>query len=496
MKKIINILLIAVVSSSMFFACSEDTMDDINKNVNNPLEMQTRLTVTDLMLASAFRTASDYAFYASVYIEHAVGTWNQTWNAEMRTGEPVSSSTYNNSWNGQYRNMYDLLKVIEICSDGGKEEGNFHTLGISQILLAYNLGQLTDLMGDVPWTEACQPGVIFQPKIDSQESIYAVVLKLLDDGIANLSKTTTWASLGTQDFVYAGNASRWIKAGYGLKARHLMRLSLRSPKYADVVSAVNLSFANAGEEMKMTYNGTTSRNPFARFYTDRMGHLSGSRSLREKLLLRNDPRKDKFWVYPDGSTGIDDLAVFVENGNSIQSQSQFARSALSSSTYAVAGVRNTAPTFMMSYHELMFVKAEAHVRLNQLTEAEAALKLAVRAAFAQVNNITGGLTEAMADEYFTADVKPLFDANPLAEVMTQKYISLFECEALEAYHDYRRCKAMNDGWINGFLKNGLQFPLRFTYGNSDVTTNKNIEQVFGDGSYVWKENVWWAGGSR
>ena len=494
MKKIATILLIAVVSS-LSFACSEDTMDDINKNVNVAEDMLTRLTITDMMLSSAFRTASDYAFYASIYIEHAVGTWNQTYQAEMRMTEPISASTYNNSWGSQYSDMKDLKKVIEKCSEGGSEAGNYHTLGIAQILLAYNLAQLTDLMGDTPWSEACQPGVIFQPKLDKQEAIYADVMKLLDDGIANLNKTTTWASLGTQDFLYAGNSSRWIKAGYGLKARALMRLSLKSPKYADVLTAVNLSFASAADEMIFKYNGSTTRNPFARFYTDRPGHLSGSRSLRAKLLERNDPRKDVFWVYPAGGS-LNNIEVFVENGNSTQDQNIFARSALSASAFATSTVRNTAPTFMMSYHELLFLKAEAHARLNQIAEAETTLKAAVRAAFAQVNNITGGLSQASADSYFENNVKALFDANPIGEIMTQKYISFFECEAVEAFSDYRRCKAMGDAWTNGFLKNPLQFPLRFTYGNSDVSTNKNVYDALGDGTYVYKENVWWAGGTR
>lgn len=494
MKKIANILLIAAVLS-LSFACSEDKMDEINKNVNNPIEMQTRLTITDMMLSSATRTASDYAWYASIYIEYHVGTWNQTYQAEMRINEPISASTYNNSWNSQYRNMYDLLTVIKKCSDDGSEKGNYHTLGIAQILLAYNLAQLTDLMGDVPWTESCQPGVIFQPKIDKQEAIYSDIFQLLDDGIANLGRTSAFASLGTQDFFYGGNASKWIKAANGLKARHLMRLSHRSPKYSEVLAAINLSFESADEEMRFTYNGSTTRNPFARFYTDRLGHLSGSRSLREKLLDRNDPRKDKFWVYPAGGS-IDNLAVFVENGNSSQDQNSYARSALSSSTFAQAGVRNTAPTFLMSYHELLFLKAEAHARLNQLPQAEATLQEAIKAAFAQVNNVTGGLTVENAENYYKTDVKPLFDVNPLGEIMTQKYLGLFEFEALETYHDYRRCKAMGDAWTTGFLKNPLQFPLRFTYGNSDVSANSNITEAFGTGQYVYSENVWWAGGNR
>ena len=79
--------------------------------------------------------------------------------------------------------------------------------------------------------------------------------------------------------------------------------------------------------------------------------------------------------------------------------------------------------------------------------------------------------------------------------MMQKYLGLFEGEAVETYNDIRRLRAMGDG---GFipLANPLRFPLRYTYGNSDVTTNYNILNAYGDGSYVFSENVWWAGGTR
>jgi len=40
------------------------------------------------------------------------------------------------------------------------------------------------------------------------------------------------------------------------------------------------------------------------------------------------------------------------------------------------------------------------------------------------------------------------------------------------------------------------FPKRFTYGSSDVTTNVNVREAYGDGRYVYSEDVWWAGGSR
>ena len=44
--------------------------------------------------------------------------------------------------------------------------------------------------------------------------------------------------------------------------------------------------------------------------------------------------------------------------------------------------------------------------------------------------------------------------------------------------------------------NSSKFPLRYSYGADDVTTNRNILDAYGTGAYVYTENVWWAGGNR
>lgn len=488
MKKNIFIAIISLGALFFTLSCSEDTMDDINKNINDPENMSSRLMLTDLMTTSAFSvTGSDLAFYSSLYIEHNVGIFNQMYNAEIRTGEPTSSTTYNNSWGAIYGTLRDLKIVIEKCSEGGEEEGNYHNLGIAQILSAYNLAILTDLMGDVPWTEALQPGVIFTPKLDSQESLYAEIFKFLDDGIANLSQKTTFPLLGAQDFIYGGNAAsiaKWIKFGYGLKARYTMRLSHKSPKYADVISFADKSFANRGEEAKFTYNGTSSKSPFNQFLADR-NYFGASKSLHQKLIDRKDPRDAKYFKPNTGQTEIE----FAPNGTPTQVQGR----------YGLSGLTNiTAPTFLMSYHEVEFLKAEAYARQGAATlpQAKEALKKAITAAFAKVNV---GLTAAEATKYFDDNVagKLTTPEATLAEIMVQKYLAFYEEEAVEAYNDYRRLKAMGNNFIQ--LSNPLNtnmFPLRFTYGASDVTTNENIRTAYGDGTYVYKENVWWAGGTR
>ena len=481
MKKVLYIFPLVILTFSLW-SCSESIMDEINKNVNDPSDMLSSLIITDAMTGTAFSLiANDFTFYASIYAEHNSGTWNQFYNADIRSAEPVASSTYNNSWVSAYSNLYMLKIVIEKCSEGGTEEGNYHTLGIAQILTAYNLAVLTDVMGDVPWTEALRPGEIFTPVLDKQEDIYEDIFNLLDDAIANLEEETIFPSLGLQDFIYGGDPDLWKKFAYGLKARYTMRLSLKSPDYADVITFAGQSFTASGEQAKYVYNGTTSQSPLYVMFQDRDYYVA-SQSLHEKLMDRSDPRDTIFWE-PYPGTGND--IVFAPNGTANQVQGYYSISALSTIT---------APTYLLSYHEIEFLKAEANVRLNNLPAAREALEKAITAAFQKVNI---GLTAAEAKEYFENRVLNRFNADPLSEVMNQKYIAFFEEEGLEAYNDIRRLKAMGDNVITlANPLNATKFPWRFTYGTADVTTNFNVREAYGDGNYVYTEKVWWAGGTR
>jgi hypothetical protein len=482
MKKPIYILYTAILILFMS-SCSEKVMDDINKDVNDPTEMGSRLIITDAMTSTAFSvTGTDFTFYASIYIEQNVGTWGQFYNAEIRSAEPTNSTTYNNTWDATYQTLYNLKVIIEKCSEGGSEEGNYHTLGIAEVLTAYNLATLTDVMGDVPWSEALKPGEIFTPLLDKQEDIYVQVFSLLDDALVNLDKDSEFPSLGAQDLIYGGDVDLWKKFAYGLKARYTMRLSYKTPAYADVISYANQSFSSSAEQAEFVYNGNTTSSPFYQLFIDR-DYYGASQSLHDKLVDRNDPRDNVFFKPYPGTEG--NGIVFAPNGNPNQIQGYYSISAIST---------NTAPTYLLSYHEIEFLKAEAYARLNDLPDAEASLREGIVAAFQKVNI---GLSAADAEDYFDNNVISKFTANPLSEIMNQKYIAFYEEEALEAYNDYRRLKAMGDNVIN--LDNPLnstQFPLRYTYGSDDVTTNPNIDTAYGDGTYVYSENVWWAGGTR
>lgn len=491
MKKLYTIAALGLLLAS----CSEDTMDRINKDVNNASTVPSKYTLTDAMTTSAFSiTGSDLAFYASSYIEHNVGTYNQLYNAELRNSEPTASSTYNNSWGQIYSNLYALKGVITRCSDGGAEAGNYTNLGIAQVLSAYNLAILTDCFGDVPWSEALQPGVIFQPKLDKQQDVYTAVMKFISDGIDNLSKTSLVAGPSSQDLIYGGDVKKWIKAAYALKARYLMRLSLISANYDGVLDAASKSFTSADDEMKFAkYDGSSATNPWYAFFTDR-NYLSASQSMHNKLVDRSDPRDAIFFAPYPGSSSI----IFAPNGTTNQKQeyygvNAFQYRATSGGSDAISLVNKKRPTQLMSYHELLFLQAEAYARKTpaDLTSAEAILKSAIRVAF-----VKDGLTQDQADAYYATNVQPRFVANPLNEIAVQKYIAFYQCESLEAYNDYRRQAAMGNVIPLSNPLNSSKFPQRYPYGSNDVTTNLNVKAAYGDGSYVYSAKVWWAGGNK
>lgn len=513
--KINNILKGALILSAMsvsFTSCSEDIMDGINENVNNVTDVPARLILTDVMTGTAFsNVGGDFNTYLGIYIEHQIGSHNQTYNAEMRNGEPQASATFNNVWRRLYVTLKDAKIAIAKCSEGGTQEGNFITLGIAQTLAAYNLALLTDMFGDTPWTEAGDYTVSMTPKLDKQEDIYKDVLAYLDGAIENLQKTDI-SAMGAQDLIYAGDKAKWLKTAYGLKARYTMRTMAKATAtdalMQTVLECVNKSYTSASEQCSYNlYNTGVNINPYFGYYYSRAGVVA-SKSMFDKLVERNDPRISRIFMEPQSQTMIasvtDPLLKLAKHGDLEQSQEEY--------TTPMYVASQTAPTHILSYHEVLFLKAEALSRLSRISEAKEVLKEAVVAGIANseksvlaalssvlwggFKNITEEITPEAAAEYFDNEVSVLFDSNPLKEIMLQKYIAFHGAngETTECYNDVRRMRALNSDFYA--LQNPNRFPLRCPYGNSDTTTNPNVQAAYGNGDYVYTENVWWAGGSR
>lgn len=504
--------------------CSEYKMDEINKDNDHTQDAPAKFILTDVITATAFsNVGGDLNTYMSSYIEHEVGIYNQLWNAETRAGEVTSSTTFNNVWGGLYSNLKNARLVINKCAEGGSQSGNYTTKGMGEVLAAINSALLADAFGDIPFSQASLPLVngkpqFMNPEVDSQESVYNAIFKYLDDAIADLPKGDNHVSGGvsTQDLLYGADEEKWMKLAYGLKARYTMRLiNKSSDQTADlnkILEYIDKSFTGTGDEAAFAIYDVTNVNPSFDFFDSRE-YMAASTSMSKKLIERNDPRLRRVYVNAINRQGrctqltgnTDELFLMAPNGTPLQSQRYYNTS--------IFGMSQTAPTMLMSYHELLFLKAEAMQRLGKpAAEVAEALKAAVVAGIANtersvaaalrnpVYSITPNGTEAItADEakaYFDEEIAPRLATDPLKEIMIQKYIALWGAsgESTETYNDVRRLKAEGKEYYD--LENPGKFPLRCPYGADDTTANPNVEVRYGDGQYVYSEQVWWAGGTR
>ena len=104
---------LAVAALSLFSACSEDTMDSINKDHDHTTSVASRFILADVITSTAFSNASgDINTYASSSIEYEVGVDNQLYYAEVRENEPSSSSTFAAAVNTAVR-KFSLLTACE-----------------------------------------------------------------------------------------------------------------------------------------------------------------------------------------------------------------------------------------------------------------------------------------------------------------------------------------------------------------------------------------------
>jgi hypothetical protein len=474
--KTFKILLIAV-ASLLITSCSEDIMDEINKDVNNASTMSAQSELPDVILKSAFETTgTDIAWFATVYIEHSAGTWGQSNEADKRIGQEAST-LFNNNWNNLYDVLMILSDILKKTDPATGDEDNLYSRAIAQILTGYNLAVLTDMWGEVPWTEALKGAENLQPVYDKQSEIYPKIIQYLDDGIATMNSVTTFSTVG--DFIYGGSAStakaKWIKAANSLKARYSMRLTqVDAAASTKALTAIASGFANASDNFSFNkYEASaTAENPWYQFQNDR-SHLSVSKTLYDIMVARSDPRIPAYFLQVGGVYNP------APNGTATQTQGGI----YSQSAITANGMITATP--MMTYHELKFIEAEAKFRTSNATW-QAALQQAIEANF-----VFHGLTLAAGTTYFTTNVVPLLTAgNELKEILTQKYIGLYEHEAIEVYNDYRRVPSFLT--LNNPYNSTDGFVWRFPYPTSeDASNSANIPDID-----VFADKVWWAGGSE
>jgi hypothetical protein len=272
----------------------------------------------------------------------------------------------NGVWTAFYTYLTDVEDIASIATK--LNEPNYKAIALVYKAWAYSI--LTDLYGDIPYTQASKAaqGVV-KPAFDKQKDIYTDLLKLLDtaNGLFNTTKALTYGG----DLVYGANALagnsnpglvKWKKFANSLKLRLLLRLSKKVAEM-DVNSQITAILtdpvkypvftANADEAI-FRYPGTNPYyNPYynARQLDWRDGTYFTSFFI-DKMNADNDPRR-AVWA-----TTVNVGGSQVYRG--IQSGYPITTSYTVGSNSSYTDALKTSPLIgvMLPYAEVEFMKAE------------------------------------------------------------------------------------------------------------------------------------------
>ena len=487
----------AIAFSLAFASCSEDMMDRINRDEAHPgINLNARLQLTETEVSTVYSTlCGNYAWYVSSFTEQLFGTGNnQLRQVEARnTSEVAGSPVFENEWNSTYLNLHNLFLLRNKCQEGGVNAGEYALLGMAQTLEALNWATLTDLHGDIPYKECF---VKSAPKIDKQKEVYARVFELLDSAQINLARGTD--DVSDNDILYKGKTDQWLAFVHALKARYLLRTYGTNKTNAQLQKVITeaqaaLDGGFTGCELAV-FNGQTADNSWYAYAQSR--EYTGCSSTVEKLLSdRNDPREP---IYNYNKWGNN--VVANPGDDAMASETEY----VNWPAYLENGA---APLHVLSLSELHFILAEAKARLglDATTNFESGVKASVKDFYQTGGSIIDKTISDSEIAAYLAAIGPRYTANPLKEILIQKYIAQSRDEQLETYNDIRRCRFIDGSYPvsltnpNNTAGTANRWPLRLPYGNSDVVSNPNVAKAFGSGNdagmYVYTQPVWWAGGN-
>ncbi|MGK2861280.1 MAG: SusD/RagB family nutrient-binding outer membrane lipoprotein [Chitinophagaceae bacterium] len=283
---------IPLFASVISLSCKKGFLD-INTDPNNPttIESSKLLPTTQRTLGDALAMDENNGGLSNVLAvySHQMSTREEADKYGMTGSDPLIATPWAKLFSttanpGTTFPFYGVMQNLEDIISKASENGNTRYAGIAKILKAYSYSVLVDVFGDVPFSEAnkLKEGILY-PKFDDDAAIYTALFTLIDEGIADLNNTTApnIKRPGTDDLIYGGNVSRWIKAATTLK----LKMYTQTRKVKNVAAEVSalLSGGNlisqTSESFLIPYgpNGATDdRNPgfFTYYATQRSNHIS------------------------------------------------------------------------------------------------------------------------------------------------------------------------------------------------------------------------------
>ena len=469
--KNISILLLI----SLLVACTKD-FEEINTNPNSPTIDQANpaLILPKVQYEIGNEMTAGLGWGLGNIVVQLVATNNFTGNDIYNWG------TYSGTWNLMYRNLRDVQNLQTI----GEQRQNENLQGVALVLKSWIFSTLTEMYGDIPYTNALKgkEDAQFTPDYTLQQDIYTGIL-------ADYEKANNLFASGQGeiegDLMYGGDVSKWRKLTNSLRLRTLMRLENKwSELGIDGAGLMKSIIANdpiiASNADNAVVNYLSARPNQWPLHSARVGSFDEKRMSRKvemELKAIDDPRVSILYRPVDNP---DSIGLFrgVQNGLSEDNASNYNGGAKNQSRLGTRFREEPAAVEMvtMLYPEVQFILAEAAEKGyidGGSTKAEAYYLNGI--------NATMDYYRAVMDNNYLTQEGVAYNKNSseskLELIAKQKWLSLFMI-GLEGWFDWRRTglPTLTPG------PNALfdEVPIRIQYpGNEQVLNSENLDAAIG-----------------
>ncbi len=338
-------------------ACGDLT--SINQNPNGPVDVPPPSILPQVIQV----LANNVNGVTSLNIRGG-GLWVQYYSQIQYRDEDkfIVRSGTSGGW-GLYRGVLEDVQRM-IVKGQASNAPNWTSVG--QVLKAYTFSVMTDMMGDLPYSQALRGDTVLHPVYDSQQSIY-------DSLFANLAAASPAFDLAggargfaNGDLMYGGDMAKWQKFANSLRLRLAIHLSKADAAKAQseaaaAVAAAGGVFTSNADNAELLYLATSpNQNPiYGDAHVGNRDDYGLSRSFVDTLNSWNDPRLPVYAQVPPAGTAYRGLANGLLDGERIDTLD-----ALKYISRIGALWRETpdAPLVLLGYPEVLFLKAEAAER--------------------------------------------------------------------------------------------------------------------------------------
>ena len=420
-----NILLMVLALSA--FSCEDFIGGDLNADPNKPLTVPMTALTGQIQIQIADVYGGSFSRWNCMFTQQVEGVARQ-WSAFNQY--IITPNRFDAPWGAIYENVLGELRILKaeaVAND------YFHYQAMANVLEAFIMMNATEVWGDIPYSEASQGADNFNPVFDTQASIYAEVLRMLNEAITLFGGAAGAIAPGNEDLYYGGDVDLWVKAINGILARYY----LHQGDYANALSRAQASFESRDDNMSYQYGADPASGPWYRFNNGREGDIEFHPTMRALMDDLND----------DDRLGVMDNIFTINN---------------TPHPYLIAAYRQD----LISYREIQFIIAETEFRLNGATAT---------ATEAYMNGISASFEElgfsGSGDEYQDYVAQAAVSTVDLNSIMTQKYIGLFVQP--EVWTDWRRTGIPALSPVSGNT-----IPTSYDYANQTYLFNSNAPDQF------------------